>query len=131
MGVAYNFYAILYSILEIHKLDKQIIAVTKEIWKVPKSTPNLATQLSYKLFGMNAFSFKNAYLKCIGKQRRDALNDQGRPWTIYRGLTKYTMAKYGGSTTLTQSNTAPCLHSPTTRTIALLLRTKYISEALT
>jgi hypothetical protein len=79
MGVAYNFYAVLYSILEIHKLDKQIIAVTKEIYKVPKSTPNLATQLSHKLFGMDAFSFKNAYLKCIGEQLRDALNDQGTP----------------------------------------------------
>ena len=79
MGVAYNFYAVLYSILEIHKLDKQIIVVTREICKVPKSIANLETQLSYKLFCMNAFLFKNAYLKCIGEQLTDALNDQGKP----------------------------------------------------
>jgi hypothetical protein len=45
---------------------------------------------------MDAFSFKTAYLKCIGEQLRDALNDQGRLGTIYRGLTKYNMAKYEG-----------------------------------
>jgi hypothetical protein len=70
---------------------------------------------------MDAFSFKTTYLKCIGKQLRDALNDQGRLGTIYKGLTKFLMAKYGGSTTLTKITIATCLHSPTTRTIALLI----------
>ena len=36
-GVAYSFHAIPYSILDIKKLDKHIIAVTKAIFKVPKA----------------------------------------------------------------------------------------------
>jgi hypothetical protein len=119
MGVVYSFHAVLYSMLSIQRLDKQIIAITKAIWKVPESTPNLATQLPHKLFRMDVFSFKNAYLKCIGEQLWDAPNDQGRLGTIYKGFTKYIIAKYGGSTTLTQIKTAACIHSPTTRTIAL------------
>jgi hypothetical protein len=82
MGVAYNFHVVPYLMPNIRKLDKQIIAVTKAICKVPKSTPNLATQLPHKLFGTDAFSFKNAYLKCIGEQLRDTLNDLGRLGTI-------------------------------------------------
>ena len=73
---------------------------------------------------MDVFSFKNAYLKCIEEQLRDALNDQGRLGMIYRGLTKYIMAKYGGSTTLLQIKIAAYIHSPTTRTIVLLTKNK-------
>jgi hypothetical protein len=113
-----------YSMPDIHMLDKHIISVTKSICKVPRSTPNLATQLPHKLFVMNAFSFKNAYFKCIGEQLRDALNDQGCLRTIYRGLAKYIMAKHGESTTLTHITPASCLHSPTTRTIALLIENR-------
>jgi hypothetical protein len=96
-------------------------SVFKAICKLPKSTPNVTTQLPYKLFGMNAFSFKNAYLKCIGEQLRDALNDQGWLGIIYKGLTKFIMAKYGGSTILTTITIAACLHSPITRTKVLLI----------
>jgi hypothetical protein len=67
LGVEYSFHAIPYSMLDIRKLDKQIITLTKAICKVPRSTPNLAIQLPHKLFGMDAFSFKTAYLKCIGE----------------------------------------------------------------
>jgi hypothetical protein len=95
-GVAYKFHVTPYSLLSIKKLDKQIISTTKTICKVPKSTPNLTTQLLHKLFGMNFFSFNNAYLKCIGEQLRDALNDQGCLKTIYKGLTKFIMAKNQG-----------------------------------
>ena len=119
-GVEYSFHAIPYSMPDIKKLDKQIITLTKAICKVPRSTPNLAIQLPHKLFGMDAFSIKTAYLKYISEQLRDVLNDQGRLGIIYRGLTKYIMAKYGGSTILTHITTVTCLHSPTTCTIALL-----------
>jgi hypothetical protein len=47
--------------LNIMKPDKQIISIMKSICKVPKSIPNLAMQLLYKIFTMNVFSFKNAY----------------------------------------------------------------------
>jgi hypothetical protein len=70
---------------------------------------------------MDTFSFKNAYLKCIGERLCDVLNDQGRLGIIYRGLTKHIMAKYGGSTILKTINIAACLYSPITRTIALLI----------
>jgi disulfide oxidoreductase YuzD len=89
--------------------------------KSPQKHTKPCTQLPHNLFGMDAFSFKTSCLKCIGEQFRDALNDQGRLGTIYKGLTKFLMAKYGGSTTLTKITIATCLHSPTTRTIALLI----------
>jgi hypothetical protein len=72
--VAYSFHAIPYSISDIKKLDKQIISITKEICKVPRSTPNLATQLPHSLFLL----IQEFLSKCIGKQLRDVLNDQGR-----------------------------------------------------
>jgi hypothetical protein len=46
---------------------------------------------------MEAFSIKNAYLRCIGDQLLHALNDTGHLSTIYRGLTQYILAKYGGA----------------------------------
>jgi hypothetical protein len=122
MEVAYSFCAIPYSMPNIKKLDKHIIAITKTICKVSKSTPNLATWLPHNLFGIDAFSFKTTYQKCIGKQFRNALNDQGCMGTIYKGLTKILMAKYGGSTTITPITTTSCLHSLTIRTIALLIK---------
>jgi hypothetical protein len=67
MEVAYSFHAVSCSMPDIKKLEKYIIAKTKEICKVPKSTPNLATQLSHNLFGMDAFSFKTICLKCVGE----------------------------------------------------------------
>ena len=67
------------------------------------------------------YSQDSTYLKCIGEQFRDALNDQGHMGTIYKGLTKIWMAKYGGSTTFIKITTVACLHSPTTRTIILLI----------
>jgi len=108
----------------IKKLDKLILSTTKTICNLPKSTPNIATQLPHKLFGIEAFSFKNAYITCIGEELQDALNDKGRLGKIYRGLTKYIMAKHNGSTTLTEIIQAACQHSPITRTIALLKENK-------
>ena len=43
-GVEYSFHAIPYSMPDIKKFNKQIITLTKAICKIPKSTPNLATQ---------------------------------------------------------------------------------------
>jgi hypothetical protein len=68
---------------------------------------------------MDAFSLKNSYLKCLGEQLRDAVNDQGCLGIIHRGLTKFIMVKYGGCTALTEIMTTSCLHFPTTRTIVL------------
>jgi hypothetical protein len=79
------------------------------------STPNFATQFPHKLFGMDAFSFKNAYLKCIGEQLRDALNYQGRLEKIYAKITLSIITKYRRSTTLIPITTAACLYSSTTK----------------
>jgi hypothetical protein len=56
VGIAYSFYAVPYSIPAIKKLDKKIIALHKTICGLPKSTPNIATQLPHDLFGIEAFS---------------------------------------------------------------------------
>lgn len=77
-----------------------------------KYTKFIYVQLPYKMFRIEAFSSKNTYVKCIEEHLRDALNDIGHIGVIYKGLTKYIMANYGGSTT--------CLHSLITKTIALL-----------
>ena len=95
-GIAYSFYVVPYSLPAIKKLDKKIIAIQKKICGLSNCTPNIVTQLPHDMFGIEAFSLKNAYLRCIGEQRRNALNDRGRLGKIYRGLTHYILAKYGG-----------------------------------
>ena len=96
-GVAYSFYAVPYSMPAIRKLDKKIIATQKSIYRLPKCMSNAITQLPQNLYGLDAFSFKNASLRCIGEQLQSALNDKGRLGKIYNGLTRYILAKYGGS----------------------------------
>jgi hypothetical protein len=44
-GIAYNFFAVPYSLPTIKKLDKKIIAIQKTICGLPKSTANIITQL--------------------------------------------------------------------------------------
>ena len=59
-GIAYNFYAVPYSIPAIKKLDKKIIALHKTICGIPRCTSNITTQLPHNLFGIEAFSLQNA-----------------------------------------------------------------------
>ena len=119
-GIAYNFYAIPYSIPAIKKLDKKIIALHKTICGLPKSTSNIATQLPYDLFRIEAFSLQNAYLRCIGEQLQNALNDKGRLGKIYYGLTQFILAKFGGSKEISRIKYHHCVRSPITRTLFLL-----------
>ena len=85
-GIAYSFCAVPYSLPTTKKLDKKIIGIQKTICGLPKCTTNVITQLPHELFGLEAFLLKNAYLRCIGEQLRNALNDQGRLGIIYKGL---------------------------------------------
>ena len=48
------------------------------------------------MFGIGAFSRKNAYLHCISEQLSNALNDIGRLGIIYKDLTHFILAKYKG-----------------------------------
>ena len=118
-GIAYSFYAVPFSLPTIHKLDKLLIRLQKSICGLPKSAPNVTIQLLHNLFGLNAFSLTQAYLRCIGEQLRDALNDPGILGSIYQGLTNYIFSLYGGSKNPTILTVA-CIHSPTTRSIYLL-----------
>jgi hypothetical protein len=113
-GIAYSFYAVPYSIPNINKLCQ------KTICGLPKSTPNITTKLPHDQYGLDAHSLKTEYLMCIGKQLHNALNDPSRLGTIYKGLTNYIFAKYGGAQYLPLLNKEACLHSPTTRTLYLL-----------
>jgi hypothetical protein len=119
-GIAYSFYAIPYSMPNIIKLDKKIICLQKSICGLPRSTPNITTQLPHDQYELDAHSLKIEYLTYIRKQLRNALNDPGRLGTIYKGLTNHILAKYGGSQHLPLLNKEACLHSPTSRTLYLL-----------
>jgi hypothetical protein len=77
VGIAYNFYVVPYSIPAIKKFDKKIITLHKTICGIPKCTSNIATQLPHNLFGIEVFSLQNVYLRCIGEQLQNALNDKG------------------------------------------------------
>ena len=79
----------------------------------------MVTQLPHKLFGIEVFSLKNAYLRCIGEQLRNELNDKGKLGTIYRVLTHYILAKYGGAENIPRIRHHDCNKSPTMRTLYL------------
>jgi hypothetical protein len=119
-GIAYSFYAVPYSLPAIKKLDKKIIALHKTICGLPKSMSNIATQLSHDLFGIEAFSLKNAYLRCIGEQLQHALNDTGRLGQIYKGLLQFILATFGGAEEIPRIKYHHCVRSPITRTLFLL-----------
>ena len=54
----------------------------------------------------------------------NALNDTRKLGIIYRGLTHFILAKYGGAQEIPRIKQHDCLRSPTTRTL-------YLMEALT
>ena len=76
------------------------------------------------MFGIEAFSLKNAYLRCIGEQLRNALNDKGRLGIIYRGLTHFILAKHGGAENIPRIKYQNCTRSPTTRTLFLIKKVR-------
>jgi hypothetical protein len=78
------------------------------------------TQLLHTMFGLEAFLLRNAYLKCIGEQLGDALNDTGKLGTINQGLTNYIIAKNGGTQNIPRITNNACIRSPITRTLFLL-----------
>ena len=63
---------------------------------------------------MEAFFLKNAYLRCIGEQPRNALNNKGRLGIIYKGLIHYIVAKHGGVEDTPRIKYQNCTRSPTT-----------------
>ena len=119
-GIAYSFYAVPYSLPTIKKLDKKIIGIQKTICGLSKCTTNIITQLPHDLFGLKGFSLKNAYLRCISEQLRNALNDTGRLGIIYKGLTQQILAKHGGAEDIQRIKYQDCTRSPTTRTLFLM-----------
>jgi hypothetical protein len=119
-GIAYGFYTVAFSLPTLNKLDKILIRLQKDICGLPKSSPIVMIQLPHTMFGLEAFSLRNAYLCCIGEQLREALNDTGRLGTIYQGLTNYIFAKNGGTQNILRITKNACVHSPITRTLFLL-----------
>ena len=120
VGIAYGFYAMAFLLPTINKFNKIITRLYKSILGVPCNTPNVTTQLPYENFGLGAFSLRNTYLRCIGEQLRDALNDLGKLGTIYQELTKYIAAKIGGAQHIPRITKQSCVQSPITRTLYLL-----------
>lgn len=99
----------------IKKLDKKTFALQKKIYGLSYCIPNLATQLPYELFGIEAFSFKNVYLQCIGQQLQHELNDHGQIGTIYRSLINYILEKHGRALNIPRITFHNCTRSPITR----------------
>jgi hypothetical protein len=118
--IAYGFYVVAFSLPTINKLDKILIRLQKDICGLPKSSPNVMTQLPHTMFGLEAFSLRNAYLRCIEEQLQEALNDTGRLGTIYQGLTNYIFAKNGGAQNILRITSNACVRSPITHTLFLL-----------
>ena len=119
-GIAYSFYVVPYSLPPIIKLDKKIIAIQKKICGLPKCTPNIVIQLPHDMFSIEAFSLKNAYLRCIGEQLQNVLNDKGRLGIIYRDLTHFILAKHGGAENIPRIKYQDCTRSPSIRTVFLI-----------
>ena len=69
------------------------------------------------MFGIEAFSLKNAYLRCIDEQLRNALNDKGRLGIIYIGLTHFILAKHGGAKNIPRIKYQNYIKSPTMNTL--------------
>ena len=120
--IAYAYYAVPFLKPDIQKLDKILSKLTKDICHIPKSTANILTHLPHENFGINATSLLPDYVRYIGQQLLQALNDPGQLGTIYQGLTKHLTAKYGGSLHLPKLKQQACRRSPTTRTLFLLER---------
>jgi hypothetical protein len=114
------FTLLLTSLLTINKLDKILIRLQKDVCGLPKSSPNVMTQLPHTMFGLEALSLRNAYLYCIKEQLQEALNDTGQLGTIYQGLTNYIFAKHVGAQNIPRITKNACVRSPITRTLFLL-----------
>ena len=80
----------------------------------------MITQLPQEMFGIEAFLLKNAYLRCIWEQLKNALNDKDKLGTIYKGLTHYILAKHEGAKNIPRIKHHDYNRSPTTRTIYLI-----------
>ena len=118
--IAYSFYAVPYSLSAIIKFNKKIITIQKKIYGLPKCTSNIVTHLPHNMFDIEAFSLKNTYLRCIGEQLSNALNDKGKLEVIHRGLTHFILAKHGGAKNKPKIKHQDCIRSPTTRTLFLI-----------
>jgi hypothetical protein len=78
LGVAYSFYAVPYLTSTIKKLDNKILRAQKIACGLSKCISNITTHLLHELYGLEAVSLKNDYLRCIGEQLLNALNDKGK-----------------------------------------------------
>ena len=119
-GIAYGFYSVAILLPTLNKLDKIIIRLHKSICGLPRSTPNVMTQVPHNMFGLEAFSLSNTCLRCIGEQLQDALNDTSRLGTIYQGLINYIFAKNGRAQNIPRITKQACVRSPISHTLYLL-----------
>ena len=89
-----------------------MIAIPKIICGLPKCTQNIVTQLPHYMFGIQACSLHNAYLRCIGQELRNVQNDKGELRIIYTGLTYFILAKHGGAANIPTIKHQHCIYPP-------------------
>ena len=87
---------------------------------------NEITQLPHNLYGLEVFSLQISYLRYIGEQLQKTLNDKGRLGQIYKGITKFILAKFGGTQNIPRITRYDCMWSPITRTFFLLKHEAHI-----
>ena len=91
-NIAYDYYVIPFSKLDIWKLDKLLRKLAKEICNIPKSTTNILTHRYVEDFNINTTPLLPNYIHCIDKQLLFALNDIGQSWLINQRLAKHITA---------------------------------------
>ena len=119
-----SFYVVLYSLLSIKKLDRKVIALPKVMYGLPISMSSDVTQLPHDI-DTKTLPPKNVYMRCIGEQLVNALNDKGTLGRIYKGLLQHTLAKDGGAQNLTRTSCHDYTRSPITQTLYLLKIAQY------
>ena len=74
LGIKYAFYAIPFFVLNIHKLDKHLIKLTKSIYNILRDSPNILTQLPQDAFEIGVFSLLPQYASTLSEQVTQTLN---------------------------------------------------------
>ena len=119
-GIAYSFYAVSYSIPSIKKLKKKNYWIPKNnLWSTQMLNKH-NNQLPHDFVWTRNLLTKNAYLRCISEQLRNAFNDPDTLDTIYKWLIQHIFVKYGGAENVHRLKYHDCTISPTIRTRFLM-----------
>lgn len=105
LGITYAYYAMVFSKMDIEKLDNTSTNAPEGICNFLKITTNIFTDIHTKDSNTDTTLELPNYVHCKGHQNIQAHINQIQLCTIYQGLTKCISAKYGSSLQLHKLNT--------------------------